>query len=219
MAVAARFHKENPWERIRLMAQAMPRTPLSYLTTGMRFISWERASDEFMALTFRLLVRAGIRRFLAMDPSNDARATLKLARTISGEGGRNIVAALVYTISPQSDDAYYAERAALFAQSPLIDRVYIKDPGGLLTPERARTLISAVRARPGRETARAAFALHDRARSVLVRRRRRSRRGRAAHGRGTARKRHVAADGRARSPRICGSSVIRSKSTMRRSRT
>lgn len=149
MAVAVRYHKENPWERIRLMAQAMPHTPLAFLTTGMRFISWERASDEFMALTFRLLVRAGIRRFMAMDPSNDAAAVLKVAQTIADEGGSNIVAALVYTISPLNDDAYYAERAAAFAASPLIDRVYIKDPGGLLTSERARTLIPAVQARLG----------------------------------------------------------------------
>ncbi len=149
MAVAVRYHRENPWERIRLMADAMPRTPLSFLTTGMRFISWERASDEFMRLTFALLVRAGIRRFQAMDPMNDVDAVLKVARTIAEEGGREVVAALVYTISPKSDDAYYAERAARFAASSEISRVYIKDPGGLLTAERARTLIPAIRARLG----------------------------------------------------------------------
>src|ERR1039457_6428808 len=33
MAVTVRFHKENPWERIRLMKARMPRTPLSFLST------------------------------------------------------------------------------------------------------------------------------------------------------------------------------------------
>ena len=149
MAVTARYHKENPWERIRLMADATPKTPLSFLTTGLRFISWERASDDFMRLAFRLLVKNGIRRFLAMDPMNDAAAVLQVARTISEEGCSNVVAALVYTISPLNDDAYYAERAALFAASPYVERVYIKDPGGLLTAERARTLIPAITARLG----------------------------------------------------------------------
>jgi len=149
MAVTARYHKENPWERIRLMAAATPNTPLSFLTTGLRFISWERASDDFMRLAFRLLVKNGIRRFLAMDPMNDAAAVLQVARTISEEGCSNVVAALVYTISPLNDDAYYAERAALFAASPYVERVYIKDPGGLLTAERARTLIPAITARLG----------------------------------------------------------------------
>jgi len=149
MAISVRFHKENPWERIRLAAAAMPRTPLSFLTTGMRFISWERAGEDLMALSYRLLIEAGIRRFQIMDPMNDAQAIVASARTIRREGEAELVAALVYTLSPLHDDAYFARCAATVAASPDIDRVYIKDPGGLLTPERARTLIPAVRAAIG----------------------------------------------------------------------
>jgi oxaloacetate decarboxylase alpha subunit len=47
------------------------------------------------------------------------------------------------------DDAYYADLAGPLAGSPDIDRYYIKDPAGILTPERARTLIPAIRARIG----------------------------------------------------------------------
>ncbi len=149
MAISVRYHKENPWERIRLAAAAMPRTPLSFLTTGMRFISWERAGEDLMALSFRLLIDAGIRRFQAMDPMNDADAIVGSARAIRREGGTEIVAALVYTLSPLHDDAYFARRAAALAASPDVDRIYLKDPGGLLTPERARTIIPAIRARIG----------------------------------------------------------------------
>lgn len=39
--------------------------------------------------------------------------------------------------------------AALLAAEPTIGRVYLKDPGGLLTPERARTLLPALRAAVG----------------------------------------------------------------------
>ena len=63
MGVAVRYKQENPWERIRLMAEAMPKTPLQFLSTGFRFISWETASPEFMELAFRILVKNGIRRF------------------------------------------------------------------------------------------------------------------------------------------------------------
>lgn len=149
MAISVRYHKENPWERIRLAAAAMPRTPLSFLTTGMRFISWERAGEDLMALSYRLLIDAGIRRFQVMDPMNDAQAIVASARTIRREGGGELVAALVYTLSPLHDDDYYVRCAAIVAASPDVDRVYIKDPGGLLTPERARTLIPAVRANVG----------------------------------------------------------------------
>ena len=53
MGVAVRYKREDPWERIRLMAEATPRTPLQFMSTGFRFISWETASPEFMALAFR----------------------------------------------------------------------------------------------------------------------------------------------------------------------
>ena len=43
MGVAVRYKKEDPWERIRLMAAATPNTPLQFMSTGFRFISWETA--------------------------------------------------------------------------------------------------------------------------------------------------------------------------------
>src|SRR6185312_9518873 len=46
MGVAVRYKKEDPWERIRLMAAATPHTPLQFMSTGFRFISWETASPE-----------------------------------------------------------------------------------------------------------------------------------------------------------------------------
>jgi oxaloacetate decarboxylase alpha subunit len=64
-------------------------------------------------------------------------------------GGEQVVGALVYTISPIHDDAHYAEAARKMAASPDIDALYIKDPGGLLTAKRARTLIPAILAEIG----------------------------------------------------------------------
>ena len=74
MAVSVRFHREDPWERIRLMSAAMPRTLLTFLTTGMRFISWEPAEEDVIRLALRLVMRNGIRRVQIADPMNDPRA-------------------------------------------------------------------------------------------------------------------------------------------------
>jgi oxaloacetate decarboxylase alpha subunit len=145
MAVTVRFHKEDPWERIRLMKSRMPRTPLSFLSTGMRFISWETAHPELMALSYRLLVNNGIERFMVMDPMNNMQAVSDSASAIATAGAREIVGAIVYTVSPIHDDAHFAAAARQLAAVPAINRVYLKDPGGLLTPERARTLLPALR--------------------------------------------------------------------------
>ena len=61
-------------------------------------------------------------------------------------GGEYVIAALVFTLSPVHDDAHYAAAARKLAQCPDIDAIYIKDPGGLLSPKRAQTLIPAVKA-------------------------------------------------------------------------
>ncbi len=149
MAVAARFKKQDPWERTRLMREAMPNTPLSFLTTGMRFISWEIASHELMEFAFRLLVKNGIRRFSIMDPMNDVPAMLDMAALARRAGGETIVAALTFTLSPLHDDTYFSVAAQKLASSGRFDRLYLKDPGGLVAPERAVTLIPVLKTAVG----------------------------------------------------------------------
>jgi len=146
MGVAVRFKKENPWERIRLMAAATPNTPLQFMSTGFRFISWETAGPDFMALAFRVLARNGIRRFCLADPMNDADSNIACAAMVKRGGGEYVIAALVFTLSPVHDDAHYVERARKLAACTDIDAVYVKDPGGLLSPNRARTLLPAIKA-------------------------------------------------------------------------
>ena len=146
MGVAVRYKQEDPWERIRLMAEACPNTPLQFLSTGFRFISWETASPEFMALAYKTLVNNGIRRFALADPMNDLQGNLAGARMAKAGGADYVVGALVYSLSPIHDDAHYVERARRLAASPDVDALYIKDPGGLLTSKRAQTLIPAIMA-------------------------------------------------------------------------
>jgi oxaloacetate decarboxylase alpha subunit len=149
MGVAVRYKQEDPWERIRAMAAICKTTPLQFLSTGFRFIAWETASPEFMELAFRTLARNGIRRFALADPMNDAVSNAEVARLVKRSGGEQVIGALVYTISPIHDDAHYAEAARTMAQCPDIDALYIKDPGGLLSARRARTLIPAIMAEIG----------------------------------------------------------------------
>ena len=145
MGVAVRYHQDDPWQRIRLMHAACPSTPLQFIGTGFRFISWETADADFMRLAYRKLMEHGIGRFVILDPMHDMDALLEVAKIIKEEGDAENMAALTYTISDVHDDEFYAACARAVAPSPHIDTVYIKDPSGLLTPERARTLIPAVK--------------------------------------------------------------------------
>ncbi len=146
MGVAVRYKQEDPWQRIRLMAQACPDVPLQFLSTGFRFISWETATPDFMALAYKTLVTNGMRRFALADPMNDVAGNLAGARMAKAGGADQVIAALVFTVSPIHDDAHFAQCARELAASADVDALYIKDPGGLLSAERARTLIPAVQA-------------------------------------------------------------------------
>lgn len=151
MAVAVRYFKNNPWERIRRVRAIMPRTPLQFITTGLRFIAWQQADPEFMRIVYRRLQAGGIRRFVVMDPMHDAHSVLEAARIIKQEGPAEVMAALTYTLSAVHDDAFYANFARGLAASPDIDLFYVKDPGGLLSVERATRLIPAVREAIGKK--------------------------------------------------------------------
>ena len=140
MAVSVRFHRENPWEHIRLVSEAMPETRLSFITTGMRFITWVPVDEGVMRLAFRCVVRSGIRRFQIADPSNDPARLRRSARIAREEGVEEIVIGLTYSVSDVHTHAYYAERAAALADCEDMDRLYLKDPGGLVTPAAVREL-------------------------------------------------------------------------------
>ena len=140
MAVSVRFHQEDPWERIRLVSGAMPNTPLNFITTGMRFISWVPANEDVMRLVFECVVRNGIRRFQIVDPANEPERLLRLARLARQAGVEEVVIGLTYSISPAHTPQYYAERAAALAGCAEMDRLYLKDPGGLLTADTVREL-------------------------------------------------------------------------------
>jgi oxaloacetate decarboxylase (Na+ extruding) subunit alpha len=149
MAVSVRFHQEDPWERIRRVSAAMPNTPLSLITPGMRFIAWAPAGEDVMSLAFRLLARNGIRRIQIADPTNDPVRIRRLAAMIRAAGVEEVVVGLTYSISQVHTHAYYAERAAALADCADMDRLYLKDPGGLLTPDAVRELAGPLRAAAG----------------------------------------------------------------------
>jgi oxaloacetate decarboxylase (Na+ extruding) subunit alpha len=146
MAMAVRWQQEDPWERIRVIRELMPDTRLGFITPGMRFIAWWRAPRDVMDLALRCVIRNGIRRVWIAESMNDVATDLLTAELSKREGAEEVVVGLVYSISPVHTDEYYAERARAIARSPHVDVLNLKDPGGLLTPERVRTIVPALRA-------------------------------------------------------------------------
>ncbi len=146
MAVAVRYFRNDPWERLRRMHAAMPSTPLQFITTGLRFIAWQQADPEFMRLVYRHLQLNGIGRFVLLDPMHEVDAVIEAARLVKAEGNAEVMCALTFTLSEVHTDQFYANFARAVGQSPDIDLFYIKDPSGLLSIDRVRTLAPVIKA-------------------------------------------------------------------------
>jgi oxaloacetate decarboxylase alpha subunit len=146
MAMAVRWQHEDPWERIRVVSGLMPETPLGFITPGMRFMAWRRAPLDVIELALRCVIRNGIRRIWVAESMNDVATDLQIAALSKREGADEVVVGLVYSLSPVHTDDYYATRARAVAKSGDVDVLNLKDPGGLLTPQRVGTLVPALRA-------------------------------------------------------------------------
>jgi oxaloacetate decarboxylase (Na+ extruding) subunit alpha len=149
MGVLVRTHREDPWELLRRTRRLMPRTKLQFIGTGFRFISWQNSHPETMQLVYDRLVANGIDRVVVLDPMHDMDAARATARRLKRAGVDEVVGALTFTISAVHDDAFYADLARQMRECPDVDRVYVKDPAGILTAERAGTLLPEIKAALG----------------------------------------------------------------------
>ena len=134
-----RNQRENPWERVRLMSEAMPNTPLIVGGVLRNFGNVPDSVTEFWA---KKISEAGAGRLRINDPYHDIDQITKAVRW-SKDAGMTTMVALIYSYSPVHTDEYYARKARQMADAGA-DRIFIKDVDGLLTPQRVRTLVPAV---------------------------------------------------------------------------
>ena len=144
MGTSVRWHKENPWEKIRLCAKAMPNSILSFGTTGRRFIGFKRMPDSIQELVLKTIKACGIKRVWILDAAHEVDLILRTAHMCKEAGIEEVMVALSYSISPVHTDEFYAQKAREIVSSPDVDLVYLKDQGGLLTVDRIRTLVPVI---------------------------------------------------------------------------
>ena len=137
--VCVRYLREDPWERMRLMSRVVTRTPLIVMTRAQSLFTFEFFPDDVVELTARRIAANGIRYVTPYDALNDMR-NMEVPVRASKAAGLHVAGGVVYTLSPVHTDAYYADRARELAALG-VDAVFLKDPSGLLTPERVRTLV------------------------------------------------------------------------------
>jgi len=139
--VCVRYLHENPYRRVALLCNRL-RTPCDALTRGQSLYTFELFPDDVVALNSQVLANLGIRVLTVYDALNDNRNVESSIRS-AHDAGMQVNAMITYTVSPVHTDAYYVARLGEL-KALQSDFISIKDPTGLLTPERAKTLFPAL---------------------------------------------------------------------------
>jgi pyruvate carboxylase subunit B len=138
-----RFLNEDPWERVRLLKAAMPDVRLQMLLRGQNVVGYRNFADDVVHEFVRLAANAGIDVFRVFDAVNDPR-NLEAACAAVIENGKWVEGTISYTKSPVHNVKtfvdYAGDLARLGAQS-----ICIKDMAGLLDPNDAYELVSALK--------------------------------------------------------------------------
>ena len=139
---ALRFLDENPWERLRVMKQHCPNTPLQMLLRGQNLVGYHHYSDEIVTRFVHASHRNGIDIFRVFDALNDIR-NIEVAAAAIKDCGAHFEGAISYTVSPVHTLDNYLEYAQELKELGA-DTICIKDMAGMLTPFRTEKMVRAL---------------------------------------------------------------------------
>jgi len=142
---AVRYLHEDPWERMRQLSARIIRTPMQGVIRSCCVLGFEPQPADLNELWIERLVANGCRRFVFFDGLHDIDNLVPALRRAKALGAWTI-GWLTFSDSPVHTDELYAEKALEFIEKGAVDALMIEDASGVLTPERVRTLIPALRA-------------------------------------------------------------------------
>ena len=138
-----RFLNEDPWERLRKVKAVCKNTKLQMLFRGQNILGYRHYSDDVVDMFCKKSIENGIDIIRVFDALNDIR-NLKQAVISTKKYGGECQIALSYTTSPIHTIEYYVALAKEI-EALGADSLCIKDMAGVLLPEDAKKLFSALK--------------------------------------------------------------------------
>ncbi|MFV0379408.1 MAG: oxaloacetate decarboxylase subunit alpha [Anaerorhabdus sp.] len=138
-----RYLNEDPWDRLRTIRKHVKKTKLQMLLRGQNLLGYKHYPDDVVDTFIKKSIENGIDIIRVFDALNDLR-NLKQSVDSIIKYGAHAQLAICYTISEVHTDEYFIELAkemeAMGAHS-----ICIKDMAGILTPQRAYTLVKGIK--------------------------------------------------------------------------
>ncbi|MDF2444240.1 MAG: oxaloacetate decarboxylase (Na+ extruding) subunit alpha [Subtercola sp.] len=143
--VAVRFLKEDPWERVRLAHRHAPNTTFRALIRSRNIAAFDFLADDVIIAWVESLYANGFRVIGSFDGLNDI-DNIAPGLIRAKELGASTFGAVSFSESPVHTDELFVAKAIELIEKADVDAIMLKDAGGLLTPDRIRTLVPALKA-------------------------------------------------------------------------
>ncbi len=138
-----RYLNEDPWERIRTFKKHMKNTPTQMLLRGQNLVGYKHYSDDIVEKFIEKAYQNGVDIFRIFDALNDIR-NMEFAIRVAKRLGAHVQGTICYTISPVHTIESYVELAKKLEELEC-DSLCIKDMAGLISPQAARDLVTALK--------------------------------------------------------------------------
>ena len=142
-----RYLNEDPWERIRKLKAAMPKTPMQMLLRGQNLLGYRHYADDVVESFVARAAHSDVDVFRVFDALNDPRNLQTSMRAVK-RAGKHAQAAISYAVTPVHTLDLYVGLARELREMGA-DSLCIKDMAGLLKPYAAFALVQALRQATG----------------------------------------------------------------------
>ena len=139
-----RYLGEDPWERIRELKKAMPKTPQQMLFRGQNILGYRHYADDVVEKFVERAAHNGVDVFRVFDAMNDMR-NLEVALSAVKQVGKHAQGTISYTLSPVHNIETWVEQGKRIEDMGA-DSIAIKDMAGLLHPYTGFELVTRLKA-------------------------------------------------------------------------
>ncbi len=135
-----RYLGEDPWERLRALKAAMPKTPQQMLLRGQNLLGYRHYADDVVDKFIERCATNGIDVFRIFDAMNDMRNIDHSIKAVKN-AGKHAQGTISYTTSPVHTSKTWVDLGKTIEDMGA-DSICIKDMAGLLKPYEAFELVS-----------------------------------------------------------------------------
>lgn len=138
-----RFLGEDPWERIRELKKAMPRTPHQMLLRGQNLIGYRHYADDVVERFVERAAVNGVDVFRVFDALNDTR-NLETAMRAVRKHGKHAQGTICFTTSPVHTIEAWIDQGRRIEDMGA-DSICLKDMAGLISPFQAFEIVKGLK--------------------------------------------------------------------------